>query len=285
MKRFTLVRSMASLVLVALLATACGSTDKNNSSGPAAGGGNPAPSASFTTVKKGFLTVGSCLDYPPFEYYKKGHLKGFDVDVVEAVAKKLNLKVQWVKSNFNTIFNAVSAHKFDMVAAASTITPERKKVVNFSEPYYNALLSLTINKDKTPTIKSTDDLKKGDIVGVQKGTTNAIWATQNLEPKGIQIKSFTSAPDAMSDLESGRIVGVINDQTSSISIVKNRPSLQVVQPIQANQNYGFAFAPDTPQLTVAVNGALEALINDGSYETIYHRYFPGVPVPKEFQPK
>jgi ABC-type amino acid transport substrate-binding protein len=228
--------------------------------------------------------VGSCLDYSPFEYYKKGQLKGFDVDIVDAIGKKLNLKVQWVKSNFNTIFNAVSAHKFDMVAAASTITAQRKKIVNFSEPYYDALLSLTINKDKTPSIKSTNDLKKGDIVGVQKGTTSAIWASQHLAPKGIQIKSFTSAPDSMSDLESGRVVGVINDLPSSVSIVKNRPSLAVVEPIQAGQHYGLAFAPDTPQLTIAVNKAFEALVADGTYETIYHRYFQG-PVPQEFQPK
>ncbi|MEA2485075.1 MAG: polar amino acid transport system substrate-binding protein, partial [Actinomycetota bacterium] len=224
MKRIILLRSMSGLVLVALLLSACGSTNK---AGPSAGGGggNPAPSASFTTIKQGVLTVGSCLDYSPFEYYKKGQLKGFDVDVVDAIAKNMGLKVQWVKSNFNTIFNAVSAHKFDMVAAASTITAQRKKIVNFSEPYYDALLSLTINKDKTPTIKSTDDLKKGDVVGVQKGTTSAIWAAQNLEPKGIQIKSFTAAPDSMSDLESGRVIGVINDLPSSIAIVKNRPSL------------------------------------------------------------
>jgi polar amino acid transport system substrate-binding protein len=228
--------------------------------------------------------VGSCLDYPPFEYYKNGQLKGFDVDIVDAIAKKLNLKVQWVKSNFNTIFNAVSAHKFDMVAAASTITAKRKKIVNFSEPYYDALLSLTINKDKTPTIKSTDQLKSGDVVGVQKGTTSEIWATQNLEPKGIQLKSFTSAPDATSDLESGRVIGVINDLPSEIAIVKNRPSLAVVEPIQAGQHYGLAFAPDTPQLTIAVNQAIEALVADGTYETIYHKYFQG-PVPKEFSPK
>lgn len=281
MERANRLRIVSCAVLMLLVLTACGSS--NNSGGTTGGGNSPSPS--FSTVSAGKLTVGSCLDYPPFEYYKKGQLKGFDVDMVAAIATKLNLQVKWVKANFNTIFNAVSAHKFDMVAAASTITPQRKKVVNFSEPYYDALLSLSINKDKTPTITSTDQLKKGEVVGVQKGTTNAIWATQNLAPRGIEIKSFTSAPDAFSDLESGRIVGVINDQPSSISIVKNRPSLAVVQAIQAGQHYGFAFAPDTPQLTVAVNKAIEEIVADGTYGTIFHKYFPGVPVPKEFQPK
>lgn len=283
MKRMTLLRSMSSVVLVMLALTACGSN--NNNSGTNPGGGNPAPSPSFTTVKQGTLTVGSCLDYPPFEDIKKGQQPvGFDISMVDEIAKRLNLQVKWVKANFNTIFNAVSAHKFDMVAGAATITAERKKIVNFSEPYFSALLSLSINKDKTPNITSTDQLKKGDIVGVQKGTTNAIWATKNLAPKGIVIKSFISSPDSFSDLEAGRITGVINDLPASVGIVKNRPSLAVVQPIEAGQHYGFAFAPDTPELTIAVNKAIEAIVADGTYEKIYHRFFQG-PVPKEFQPK
>ena len=202
MKRTTLLRSVSSVVLVVLALTACGSN--NDGSNPGAGG-NPAPSPSVSTVAAGKLTVGSCLDYPPFEDIKKGQLPtGFDVDMVDAIATKLNLQVKWVKANFNTIFNAVSAHKFDMVAAASTITAERKKVVNFSEPYFSALLSLTINKDKTPTITSTDQLKKGDIVGVQKGTTTRSGRRRTSLPGGLRssrlsrlpIRSATSKPGA-----------------------------------------------------------------------------------------
>jgi ABC-type amino acid transport substrate-binding protein len=283
MKRIAWPRVVAVMTVLLLALTACGSND-NNGGGPAAGG-KPASSPSFTTLPPGVLTVGSCLDYSPFEYYQKGSLKGFDVEVVEAVAKKMNLKVQWVKSNFNTIFNAVANHKFDMVAAAATIKPSRQKVANFSVPYYDALLSLAVNKQETPDLKSTDDLKSGDIVGVQRGTTNEDWATENLAPKGIQIKSFTSAPDAFSDLESARIIGVINDLPSSISIVKNRPSVAVVQEIDAQQHYGFAFAPDTPQLTIAFNKAFEEAVADGTYAKIFKKYFPGTPIPKQYQPK
>jgi polar amino acid transport system substrate-binding protein len=269
------------VALLALAFAACGSDTKKGP--PAAGGGNT-PSPSFTTVKPGQLRVGSCLDYAPFEYTHKGKLKGFDVDLSAAIAKKLGLKIVWVKANFDTIFSAVAAHKFDMVAAASTITPERSKSVNFSEPYYNARQAFSINTQKTPDIKTTDDLKSGDIVGVQKGTTGAKWAEDNLQSKGVVIKTYQGAPDAFTDLEAGRIAGVVNDEPSSEAEVKNRPSLDVVEPIDTHEHYGLAFAPDTPQLTIAVNKAFEQLVADGTYEQIFHRYFPGTPVPPAYKP-
>ncbi|HET7236520.1 MAG TPA: transporter substrate-binding domain-containing protein, partial [Actinomycetota bacterium] len=79
----------------------------------------------FTTLNEGVLQVGSCLDYPPFEAIKGGDEVGFDVDMVEEIASRLGLQVEWVVANFDTIFTAVAGNQFDMVAAASTITPER----------------------------------------------------------------------------------------------------------------------------------------------------------------
>jgi polar amino acid transport system substrate-binding protein len=264
-----------------LLLGACGGGGPTEPAGGGGGGGKKGPS--FETLKQGEIKIGSCLDYPPFEYYKGKQLKGFDVELSEAIAGKLGLKPVWVKANFDTIFAAVKANKFDMVAAASTITPERKKQVNFSEPYYNARQALTINKQKTPDIKTTDDLSSGDIVGVQKGTTGKDWAEQHLGSKGVQIKTFDAAPDAFTDLEAGNIVGIINDEPSSEEEVSNRPSLEVVEPIDTGEHYGLAFSPSNPELTVAVNKALEELIGDGTYAQIFKKYFPGTPVPEEYQ--
>src|SRR5207302_2937213 len=123
---------------------------------------------------------------------------------------------------------------------ASTITAPRQQVVDFSAPYFDALLALTVNTTKTPQIKSTNDLKKGDVVGVQRGSTGHDWAVAHLEPKGIVIKSYVAAPDSFTDLESGAIVGVINDQGSSISEAAKRPGEKVVQLIVTVEHYGFA---------------------------------------------
>jgi ABC-type amino acid transport substrate-binding protein len=275
------LRWMVALIMaLALGAAACA-----KSSTPAAGGssGSASPSEKpLTTLKPGVLTVASCLDYQPFEYYKGPDLKGFDVDLIQAIAKKLGLTVSWEKHDFDTIFTSLAANQFDAVAAASTIKPDRLQVVDFSDPYYNSRQSLTVNSDKTPDITSTDQLGQGDVVGAQKGTTGLEWATTNLQPKGVTIKTYQLAPDSYTDLEAGQITGVINDEPSAEAEVKSRPTLKVVQPIDTGEHYGFAVAKNHPDVTAAINGALKELIADGGYKQIFDTYFPGVPVPPEY---
>jgi len=275
------------LATLALVGSACGSND--NSNPPAAGGGGGNSSApSFTTLKQGVLQVGSCLDYPPFEAVKNGKETGFDVELTDAIAKKLGLQVQWVKANFDTIFTAVAGHQFDMVAAAVTATgsvgAKRAQTVTFSDYYFNSLQGLTVNPTKTPSIASTDDLSSGDVVGVQKGTTGEDWAQKNLASKGVQIKPYTDAVDAFRDLEGGAIVGTIVDDPTSAEVVDTQfPDLKVVEPIDTHEKYALAFAKDTPELAAAVNDALHEIIADGEYERIYHKYFPGAAIPAEYQ--
>ena len=276
-----LVGVVAVTMAVLLIGAAC--NKKEGGGGSSGTPTSPSPTkAALTTLKSGVLTVGSCLDYKPFEYTEGGQLTGFDVDVIDAIAQKLGLTVEWKKANFDTIFTALAAGQFDAVAAASTITDERKQVVDFSDPYYNARQALTVNTDKTPDVTSTDDLKSGDVVGVQKGTTGKSWAEDNLASKGIQIKTYTNAPDAFTDLEAGNITGVINDEPSSQSEVEGRQGLAVVEGIDTGEHYGFAVAKDHPDITAAMNQALKDIIADGTYKTIFAKYFPGVQVPPEY---
>ena len=291
MKR-TRVWLAALIAVFALIVAACASNDDE---GPTGGTGTTAETGAtgatgetgiptFTTIEEGKLTVGSCLDYPPFESVKGGVETGFDVDITNEVASRLGLEVVWVKADFDTIFTAVAGDQFDMVAAASTITDEREQVVDFSVPYYNALQSLTVNTQKTPDITTTDQLGDGDVVGVQKGTTGKIWAEENLVPQGVELKTFTDSPDSFRDLEAGNVVGVINDATASVEIVKDLPALEVVQQIDTNEHYGLAFSPSNPDLREAVNTVFAQMVADGTYATIYGKYFPPDSLPPEFAP-
>ncbi|HXJ66946.1 MAG TPA: transporter substrate-binding domain-containing protein [Actinomycetota bacterium] len=266
-----------------------GTTATSGPSGTTATSGPSGTTASIppaTTLKSGTLTVGSCLDYKPFEFTKNGQLQGFDVEIMEAIASKMGLSgVTWVKANFDTIFTALATgQKFDAVAAASTITPEREQIVDFSNPYYNARQSLTVNEQKTPDVKSTDDLQSGQTVGVQKGTTGKQWAEDNLQPKGIQVRTYTNITDAFTDLEAGRIVGIINDEPSSIAEAQDRPTLKVVEPIDTGEHYGIAINPQNDTLKPAIDAALAAIIADGTYKQIFTKYFPTLPLPPEFEP-
>lgn len=282
--------SLAVVIAVfALIVAACASNDDGGTTastgGTAATGATSATGIpSFTTLTEGKLTVGSCLDYAPFESVKAGVETGFDVDMTTEIASRLGLQVEWVKADFDTIFTAVAGDQFDMVAAASTITDEREQVVDFSVPYFNSLQSLTVNAVQTPDITSTDQLGEGDTVGVQKGTTGKDWAVQNLEPQGVQVKTFLLAPDAMRDLEAGNIVGAIVDKPAAVGIIADLPDLAVVQDIDTNEHYGFAFSPSNPDLRDAVNTVFAQIVADGTYQEIFNKYFPPDSIAEEFKP-
>jgi ABC-type amino acid transport substrate-binding protein len=265
-----------------LLLAACGdrsADDEPASTTPAGGGETPA----FTTLEDGVLAVGSCLDYKPFEFVKDGDEMGFDVELSEEIASRLGLEVKWVTANFDTIFTSLDAGQFDMVAGAATITPARLDTVDFSDPYFNSRQGLTVNTEETPEITSIDDIPEGAVVGAQKGTTGKDYADEHLGSRGVQVKTFEALPDAMTDLESGNIVAVVNDEGSSIAETESRPSLEVVQAIDTEEVYGLALSKDNPELTAAVNAALQDLIDDGTYETIFKKWFPDLPVPPEFE--
>jgi polar amino acid transport system substrate-binding protein len=284
---------LAALIAVfALIVAACASNDDE---GPTGGSGATAETGTtggtgqtgfpaFTTLEDGVLQVANCLDYPPFESIENGDEVGFDIDLVEEVASRLGLTTEWIKADFDTVFTAVAGNQFDMVAAAATITEEREQVVDFSVPYFNSLQSLTVNTQETPDITTTDQLGDGDVVAAQKGTTGKLWAQENLAPQGVEIKTFQSATDMFRDLEAGNVVGVINDKPASVKIVEDLPSLEVVQDIDTDEHYGFAFSPSNPDLRDAMNAAFAQVVADGTYAEIYGKYFPPESLPPEFEP-
>lgn len=271
------------LAAVALAAAACGKSETTVSS--------PTPTPNFTTLDSGTLTVGSDIPYPPFEFNDStGKLVGFDVELMEAIAAKIGVTVKWVDTNFDTIFTSLAAHKFDAVASSVTAyapagspaaedVAKRSQIVAFSAPYYSSLQSLTVDATKTPGITSTKRLKSGDRVGVQSGTTGKSWAEQNLKPKGVEIVSFTKAPQMFDALQAGRIKGVVNDLPVSLDAIKGKPDLKVVEQIDTGEQYAFAVDRTNPELLAAINRALTDLLGDGTYAGIFTKYFPDQRLP------
>jgi ABC-type amino acid transport substrate-binding protein len=119
------------------------------------------------------------------------------------------------------------------------------------------------------------------VVGVGKGFTGKDWAEENLAPNGIQVKTYTSINDAFRDLEAGTITGVVNDGPSSDGIVKDLTNVKVVQYIDTDELYAFAFSPSNPALREAWNVELKAAYADGTYAKLFQQYFPGATVPPQ----
>ena len=262
-----LIALIAMLAVFALFGAACGDDEPTTP----AGDEEEADAPEFTTLEDGVLTVGSDIPYPPFEFRRGGELIGLDIDLVNEIASRLGLETNIIDTGFDTIFTQLAGGRYDVVIAASTITPEREEQVNFSDPYYNAQQSLTVNVNETPDIQSVDDLSEGDVIAVQGGTTGKAWAEDNL-PEGIEIRSFPEGPDGYTALEAGDVTGVINDEPTALAEIAGREGLELVQQIPTGESYGIAVDPENEELLDAINQVLAEIIEDGTYEDIYSRY-------------
>ena len=265
MRNRGLLSILLMVVLVVFAGVGCGDDDDSGGSS----------GSDLKTIKSGTLTVGSDIPYKPFEFGKPPYT-GFDVELVRAVAKPLDLKVRFVKTPFDTIFRGLAqGNKFDMVASSVTITDERKKTVEFSAPYFPADQSLMVKKGSD--IKTVKDLA-GKTIGAQLGTTGADYAKDKTEAK--TVRTYDLVDDAFQALESGQIEAVVNDFPVSKYAEREHSNLEVVQTIPTGEEYGFAFAKSGDDLRKAVDEQLKAVKSNGTYTRLYRRYFSADPPKK-----
>ncbi len=283
MRRSRVALGVLLVLLLAFVPLACGGDDgEADDTTPAtdtaaATDTGAAEMPEFETIEEGALTVGSDIPFPPFEFREGGELTGFDVELVDEIATRLGLETNWTDTDFETIFTQLAAGRFDAVASATTITEEREQLINFSDPYYRAQQALIINSQETPEIQSVDDIGEGHVVAVQRGTTGEAWARENLEPQGATIRSFPDAPDTYTALEAGNVTAVIFDEPSAAEEATQREALEVVDTIDTDEDYGIGVDPQNEELLEAVNAALQEMIDDGTYQEIYDKWFPEAP--------
>jgi polar amino acid transport system substrate-binding protein len=254
------LRNMLWLVLaLVLVAAACGDDD----------------ATANLTQTPGVLLVGSDIPFPPFEDFDVDGetVVGFDAELINEIASRLDLTAEWVVTPFDTIFTQLATGQFDVVASATTITDQRSELVNFTIPYYKAQQALTVNTVTRPDITSVDDLGDGDRVAVQTGTTGADWAVENLAPLGVEVVEFPNAPDTYNALEGGQVDGVIFDEPSAVEESANREGLAVVAVIDTDEDYGFGVDPARETLLAEMNRVLQEMIDDGTYQAIYDTWF------------
>ena len=287
---------IALLAVFTLVAVACGTDEPTDepAAGDATGGAGEegVGCEGCTLVTEGHLTVGSDIPYPPFEFEEGGELTGYDVELVRAIAEKLGLEntdEDWISTDFGTIFQQLaSGTKFDIVVAAVTgyaapgtpaeeTVKERTNVIDFTVPYYPSLQSLTVDVEANPDITGVDSLPDGARVGVQRATTGAFYAEENLT--NAELVSFEKAPQLYQALQAGQLDAVFNDLPVSLSSIEGKDNLQVVEQIETGEEYAIAVSKDNTALKDAINAALEELFADGTFAEIYKKYFPDQELP------
>jgi polar amino acid transport system substrate-binding protein len=291
-RRFSLL--FVSLLALTLIAAACGEEEPTDTGSDDGGTEQPSDGEpEFTLVEEGVLTVGSDIPYPPFEFEEGGELIGFDVEIVREIADRLGLEnpdEAWISTDFGTIFQQLaSGSQFDIVAAAVTgyapegspaaeTVAERTAVVDFTVPFYPSLQSLTVDTEASPDITSVDSLPDGARVGVQRATTGAFYAEENLT--GAELVSFEKAPQMYQQLQAGQLDAVFNDLPVTVDSISDKPGLEIVEQIETGEEYAIAVSKENPELTDAINAILEEMFDDGSFAEIYTKYFPEQELPE-----
>jgi polar amino acid transport system substrate-binding protein len=215
------------------------------------------------------LRVGTDATFPPMEFTENGKRTGFDIELVEAVAKKMGRPVEWVDIDFKGLIPGLVSRRFDMAVSAIYITDERKKVVDFTEPYYAGGLVAMV-KDGS-SIKKLADLE-GKKVTVQVGT-KSVGFLQEHYPK-VQRVEVEKNQEMFNLVDIGRADAAVTGKPAAYQYVRTRPGLKVLPEQLTTEEYGMALRKDQPELTKAVNSALAQLKADGTYAAIVNKWFP-----------
>ncbi|PFO01221.1 glutamine ABC transporter substrate-binding protein [Bacillus sp. AFS076308] len=216
--------------------------------------------------------VGVDTTYPPFEYKDGNEYKGIDIDLINAIAKNQGFKIELNPMDFGGIIPAMQANQLDVAIAGMSITDERKKVVDFSTPYFDAGLTVVVKKDNS-TIKSVKDLK-GKTVAVKKGTTGAEYAQANASKLGINVVQFNDSPAMFQEVSNGNADALIEDYpVISYAIAQKDLGLKIVGDRLNGDQYGIAVLKgQNKDLIEKINKGLAELKKDGTYDKIVKTY-------------
>ncbi|MFB2769037.1 ABC transporter permease subunit [Pelatocladus sp. BLCC-F211] len=220
------------------------------------------------------LKVATEPAFPPFEFIGEGgQPEGFSYDLMRAIARAANFKVDFQSIPFDGIIPALQAKTVDAAISSITITEERAKAVSFSRPYFKAGLAIAVraNNQDITNFASLQNKK----IAVQIGTTGAKKA-QSIP--GAQIRSFDSAPLALQELANGNVDAVINDAPVTLYAINtaNLQGIKVVQQLLTEEYYGIATAKKSPNLTL-INQGLTSVLKNGEYAQIYQKWFKATP--------
>lgn len=244
----------------------------------ACGGGDSEPAAEaeggVPLIDEGKLTTCTHLSYQPFQFEKDGDVVGFDVDIVDAVAKRLGVEQEIVNVPFEPITTGASfaQDQCDVAAAAMTITPEREEAIDFSDPYFPANQAILTLEDK----KAEDESGLKDFkIAAQAGTTGLDYATENV--KNAEVITYEDLPLSLEALKSGQADAVINDNGVLYDYAANNDGVTVGFDIDTGEHYGIGMKKDNTEMKKAVDDTLKEIKDNGEYDKIYEKWFGDAP--------
>ncbi|KIN67281.1 Arginine-binding periplasmic protein 1 [Sulfitobacter donghicola DSW-25 = KCTC 12864 = JCM 14565] len=208
--------------------------------------------------------------YPPFNNVTAdGELVGFDVDIAKALCAEMARKCEVVAQDWDGIIPGLVNNKYDAIVASMSITEERLKAIDFTDPYYSNYLSVVTKDGSTVSLDTLGDV----AIGAQRSTVGAQWAEDEFGSRA-DIRLYDTNPAAFSDLAAGRIEAVVIDFLPAAEFVKTNDGFGLaVDKIDINDKIGIGTRQGDDDLTAAFNAALETIRANGTYEAISVEYF------------
>jgi polar amino acid transport system substrate-binding protein len=218
---------------------------------------------------------GIDANFPPFAFVdKNGNPDGFDVAVVNWIAKEKKFKVKHQPMDWDGIIPSLNAKKIDFIASGMSITEARKKEVNFSNPYWIIKQVLVAKKDSDLTPDSA--MAEGKKIGVQRGTTEAKWIEENLIKKGgkkFELVYYDSAPLAVEDVVNGRIAAAaMDDAPAQDAVNKNKPVKIIGSFGMPEEEFGYAVRKEDAELLKTLNEGLMQIMASPVWEELKAKY-------------
>jgi len=282
--RNPLFLTLSAVLLVVLALTGCGSNNNGNnapSSAPSnntANGGSSANADSnlLNEIKTaGVIKVGLMGTYAPYNFLNDNkEIDGFDADIAKEVAKRLGVKVEFAPQEFSGLIPSLQAGKIDAIISQVTITDERKQQIDFTQPYITNQVKIIVKEDNDSITKLEDF--KGKNIGVGLGTNDESYLRNDVLPQvgNFEIKTYDDVITSLQDLNAGRIDATINNLYALKPIVdKNGYKIKAVGDAIKSDQAGIAIRKNNPEFLAALDQALTDMKADGTYNTIFQKWF------------
>ncbi len=229
-------------------------------------------SNSQDTQNEDKLVVGMELAYPPFETKDDdGNPTGVSVDIIKAFGEEVGKEVEIVNTAWDGLIPSLQTDKIDLIISSMTITEERQKDVDFSDPYANAMLALLVNKDSE--VETAEDLnKEGMVIAVKTGSTGHIYAQENFTNATVNV--FTDESACVTEVSQGKADAFIYDQLTIYR--NNQENLDTTKaiyiPFQDVENWGIAVKKGNTELLNELNDFIDKFSQEGGFDEISEKY-------------
>ena len=215
------------------------------------------------------LYVGTNAEYPPFEYLdENGNVAGFDIDLMNEIAKIIGKKIEIKDMTFDGLIPALEANTIDIIIAGMTVNESKKKIMNFSIPYYEVRQNIIV-LDNNTDITNLSSLNNKRVAVVLGYRADNILSTN----EAVTLERYNRTADTVLALQSGKVDAAVIDSPVAIGYVKNNEGLKIVDTYSDIQELAIGFRKKDVQLMEDVNNAMNILQTNGVYDSLLEKYF------------